>query len=269
MSTSVARLVARRAGDTTRISRAFAQAPQRWTYGQPAADGWSEVSHQVLGDGAFGGDRSRAAIRVHPGASLVVRGVAATPLRGDGESAAVVRIRAEAGGAVIYAPGAIVPHAGSSHTSSLRVSADVGARVFAATTLVPGRSAMGETGAFVRLRMKSRVELAGELALSEDTEVVADDLARMGSLGNSGAFVSAICLGEWTPGDNSWWAAAAGDRGLVACSPLRTAGVSVRGLFRTLGDAHEFLAAVESRLRLSHASCIRAASNGSGQVLVY
>lgn len=269
MTASVARLVATTSGGGTRIARAYAQAPQRWSFGQTADDGWAEVSHQVLGDGAFGGDLSRATIRVGAGASLVVRGVAATPLRGAGESAAVVRLSVEPQGALIYVPGAVVPHAGSAHAASLSISVAPGARLFAATTLVRGRSGMGETGAFTRLRLKTRAESGGELALFEDAELAPEDLAHLGSFGEAGAFVSGVCLGDWTLPAGDWWADPAKNRGLVAVNPLRVAGFSVRGLFRTLGDAQDFLTGAEAKFRSSHAVCMPACSGGSAQVRVY
>ncbi|MGK2964609.1 MAG: urease accessory protein UreD, partial [Tepidiformaceae bacterium] len=101
MKQARARLRVSRAG----VEEAWAEAPQRWTLQQTAGDGWSEVAHQLLGEGAFGGDRTRTSIRVEEGGRAIVRAVAATPLRGNGVSTSAVRLRCESGGALVYLPG--------------------------------------------------------------------------------------------------------------------------------------------------------------------
>lgn len=248
MTSSVAYLRVSEHGGRTRVHRAYAQSPQRWTLARAGEDGWAEASHQFLGDGAFSGDVSRTRIDAGPRARLAVRGVTAMPLRRGRASLSAVRLIARAGSSLIYLPGAVVPHAGSSHSASLLISAEEGAAVFALAILVPGRIGMGESALFDRLRFRTRAMYGGRLALGDDVEVDAEDLHRLGSMGESGAFLSAICLGPW----ETAFAPLANARcegGTVAHSRLRLGGVAVRGVFPTLGSAQAYGTALERAAR--------------------
>jgi len=122
--TSRARIALSRAAGRTRVVTAFAQAPQRWTVG--AADGWLTVYHQFVGDGYFPGERSITRCEVGPGACARIEGPGATPLRPGTASLAATKLRVAAGGALVYRPGPLLPHAGSSHAALLDATVAAG-----------------------------------------------------------------------------------------------------------------------------------------------
>lgn len=208
-----------------------------------------EATHQLLGDGAFGGDRSRATIEVAAGTNLVVRGVAATSLRGSCASTAAVRARVGPHAGLIYSPGPILPHNGSCHASGLRVSAAPEARLLIVATLVPGRSAMGEVGAFEALRLKTHVCVEGEMAFAEDSTALGEHFDRARDFVGFGAFVTLLAFGNWPPAGSEWWEQFPVTPGLAGRSALRNGGLALRALFPTLGAAREFVSDVEERAR--------------------
>jgi len=238
----------------TAILAAKAQAPQRWAYGCVAADGWADVTHQLLGDGVFGGDSVRTRIAVRENARLLVRGVAANSLRAGRASTAATSIVAGPGAAVIAMPGPLLPHARSQHAAGLTVHAASDAFVVASTIVTPGRTAMGERGAFTSLVLRTRVTVDGNLALFDDANVAGSEVQGAGSFVHSSASVSLVCLGRWPVADRSWWTGSETAGATLAVSTLRIGGLAVRGLFASLGAATTFLAQVERTARASLAS---------------
>lgn len=248
MRSSRASLVVGAEGGATVVRRAFAEAPQRWVVGGGAGR-FADVTHQLLGDGVLGGGRLQTTIEAAEGACVTVRGLAATAIRRGGGSVAAVRLRATAGSALLYLPGVVVPHAGSDHRSSLVVRADEGARVAAVALTAPGRVAMGESGAFARLQMRTRATVGGRLVFAETAEIDPRGWDSVAPGGRSGVAAAALCLGDWLPAQPGWWQALADEDALVGASHLRERGVAVRGLFPSLGAALGFVARFEAAAR--------------------
>ncbi len=254
MTSSRARLVAsaNSRGETRALTAAAA--PQRWTLARAARDGWLEVTHQLLGDGVFGGDCHRTSIVANPGSRLLVRAVAATPLRGEPPGATVTHLRVEPGASLVHLPGALIPHLGSNHSNVLRIDAAAGARVIAASVVVPGRTGMGERNAFCRLRMRTIVTTGGNLALAEESVIVPRTFAIDGPAGfaGDGASITVVALGDWPGLDAGWWQEVASLPGVAgAAAPLRTGGVVLRALAVHLGAAQRLLDAIAAAARLA------------------
>ncbi len=252
MTVSRARLRVEAAGGRSRVFHASATAPQRWAFGEPSCDGWADVCHQLIGDGVFAGDRCVTTINVERGAHTVVRSVAATPVRGPGRGVTITRIRVAPGAAAVHLPGALIPQRSADHTTALRIDADDGARVLAASTIVLGRSGMGERGAFSHLRFRTTARYGDATAYAEEATIRPAAWLCDGPAGFAGAeaALSILVLGDWPPAAPVWWGALAttpGIRGGVA--RLRVGGIAFRALCRTLGDANELLVAVERTLR--------------------
>lgn len=252
MSRSHARLGVTGSDAGTRLLRATANAPQRWTVSRRAADGWLEATHQLLGDGVFGGDTHRTIISASPFARLIVRAVAATPLRGPQASATLTHLRAESGAALLYLPGALIPQTGSNHSSSISMTAAEGAQIVAASIVVPGRSGMGERGEFDSLRIRTTARLAAELAFAEDALIAPAELAIDGPavFAGWGASLSIIAVGDGPTALPAWWGPLCQVEGVLGgVTPLRTGGVAFRALCANLGAAQSATKLLERRLR--------------------
>jgi urease accessory protein len=252
VSTSRARLSAVCIASSGRIARAAATAPQRWNIPRRAADGWCEATHQLLGDGVFGGDVHRTAITAGGRTRLVARSVAAVPLRGPGAGATVTHLRAGPGATLVYLPGALIPQRDSDHTAALRIHVADGARVVAASIVVPGRSGMGERGAFKRLRLRTVARAGGRLAFAEDAvyEPSTADIDGPGMFAGAAAALTVLAVGVWPAGGEVLWERLAGCPGIVGgAGSLRLGGSCFRGLCNSLGAALAGVAALEAALR--------------------
>lgn len=256
MTSSRARLVGHAERGETRAQTA-ATTPQRWTIARGARDGWLDVTHQLLGDGVFGGDSHRTSIVAKPEARLGIRAVAATPLRGEAPGTTVTHLRAAEGASLLYLPGALIPHLGSNHRNVLRIDAAAGSRVLAASIVVPGRTGMGERNAFCSLRMRTVVTYGGRLALAEEALVRPDSFAIDGPAGfaGDGASIAVIALGDWPSLDSGWWHASTDVPGIAGgAAPLRSDGVVFRALAVHLGAAQRCLQQLEACARASLAT---------------
>ena len=255
MTSSRARLEVEATGPGTGVIAAAASQPQRWGAVRQTG-GWVEAVHQLLGDGVFAGDVQRTSIIARHDAHLVVRGLTATPARrgadgGRTASAIVTHIRAEVGATVIHLPGPLLPQAGADHTAALRIEVQTGARVLAATIIVPGRTGMQERGDFERLRLRTVAHVAGALAFAEDADFRPATAGIDGPavFNGFGAALSILVLGAWDAATVEWWSSFGHDRLVGGATPLRSGGVCVRALGRTLGDVLEALATIEARAR--------------------
>lgn len=232
--------------------RLRATAPQRWTLQRRASDGWNDLVHEVVGGGVFGGDVNRTTIRAGSGTRLAVRGISATPARGAGPAITATRLVAEAGSTILYLPGALIPQAGADHTSSLRVEVARGARVLAASIVVPGRSAMGERGRFARLRLRTLARLDGRVVFAEDATLMpaAAPIDAPGAFAHNDAALSVVAVGEWAPATLEWWSGIDIPQHVRGgASRLRESGVGYRALCETLGDALTVLDSIERAVR--------------------
>lgn len=247
MIRSRARLVVRGAGGRTLVATARAQSPQRWAVRRVAGGRIIDATHQVIGDGYFGGERYETSIHAEGGSTLVVRGLAATPLRMEAPSVSLVRIRARDEATMLYLPGAIIPQSGSDHTAALHVSAAEGTRVLVASVITPGRTGMGEYGLFRRLRMRTIIDAGGIPALAEDSTISPHtlDLQGRAMLGTAEAALTIVAVGAWPAAHPEWWAPLEFEGIVGGAQPLARAGIAYRGLCETLGDAQRALAAIE------------------------
>jgi len=246
--TSSARLVSSGDAGDSRIQSARATAPQRWALSRPRKDGWNEVVHQLLGDGVFGGDSHRTAIVAGESSRLVVRGIAPTALRGGLASSMVTRIEVRTRASLLYFPGALVPHTGSNHATSLRIDVEVGGSALVATVMTPGRTGMGERGAFEYLRLRTAISVGREFCLSEDASLKGAVLAGAGGFGSASAYLSIVAVGASVASRPEWWSQLESPAP-IAVSSLRCGGIACRALFGTLGEAQQFLEQVEGAVR--------------------
>lgn len=255
MTTSRALLRAEACSGETRVTRLAASMPQRWTATRAGADGWVEATHQVLGDGVFAGDHHRLRVSAGAGSRLVVRAVSATSLRAGAESSLATHVSVARGASVLLLPGALIPHAGSAHVSSLAVRAEPGARVVAGSIVTPGRTGMGERAAFRSLRMRTTLLCGRELLAAEDATISPEStpLESEAVFAGADAIVSFVASGAWGPGTMEWWADVFAEASVAGYSGrLRAECVeSVRavGLCSNLGMAARVFDAVEARVR--------------------
>lgn len=228
-----------------RVLAASASTPQRWATTRVARDGWVEAVHQALGDGVFANDQHRTHIEAR-GASLLVRGLTATPLR-RGRGATVTRLEAREGGTLVHLPGPLIPQVDAEHVNALRIDVDATSRVLAASIVVPGRTGMGERGQFTRLRMRAVAHIDGRLAFAEDAtfEPLAASIDSPAVFDEAGASVSLLALGDWPLAGPDWWRAFLPPEVRGSASRLRIGGVCVRLLTPTLGVALEIIDALE------------------------
>ena len=245
MSASRATLRVSAAGCTPTAELAAAQAPQRWNLCTAAQDGWLEVTHQVMGDGFFGGDLATTRVSIGPAAKAIVRGVSATPLR-RGCSAAVTRLNI-AGGQLLWLPGPLVPHRNAKHSAGVDIRMSAGSETLFAATLLLGRTGWGEVASFRELRFRTRLRYDAELAIKEDITVTPGSLVAVADSDRYEAFVSLLAIG---PRLGSLSFECSTEECLVGSSQLRAGGTAVRALFPHLGAALEFLGSVERRARV-------------------
>lgn len=252
MTGSRALFVATNAGDGTRVARAAATAPQRWAIARRAADGWLEATHQLLGDGVFGGETHRARIEARAGSRVAIRAVAATPLRGANPSATVTHLRAESGARLLHLPGALIPHRGADHRNVLRIDSAADACLLAVSLVVPGRVGMAERNAFCRLQLRTVVRVGGVLALAEDVVVEPWRFAIDGPAGfaGDGVSISVVALGPWAVAEPAWWDVWRDMPGVAGgAGRLRAGGVVFRGLCSNLGVATALVGEMAQRAR--------------------
>jgi urease accessory protein len=117
--------------------------------------------------GPLGGDELHLDVEVGPGASLVLRTVAATVAlpgpHGD-PSSTTIRVRVAGGGRLAVLPEPVVAAAGCDHCLMSTVELDAGAALVWREELVAGRS--GETPG--RLRQNTRLRYAGTTVLVQE-----------------------------------------------------------------------------------------------------
>lgn len=243
MTVSRARLVLGGDGERTRVLRAAATAPQRWTAAPREGGRWIDAFHQVLGDGIFAGDRLHTSVDAGGGVTAVVRGIAATGLRPGRPSLAMTRMAVRDGARLLYLPGAMMPFAGANHTASLSLDARRGGCVLAMAVLLPGRSGRGERCAFERLRLRTTARLDGEVLFAEDTLIQGDQwLDGPAGFAGAGAVVSGVVLGRWPLADPAWWRELRLPPEMIGgASGLAEACAVFRGLCASLGVAQQFL----------------------------
>ena len=251
MTASRATLRLETCGRGTRVLRAAAEAPQRWSVSAAQSDGWLEVTHQVLGVGIHGDDALRTRISAGPGARAVVRAAASTSLRGARPSRWSTRIDVSRGATLLSLPGALIPHCESAHSQSTRLEvAEGGAALLVGITL-PGRLGMGEDGTFSSLRLRTVARFAGTVVFAEDVvvEPLQLPLRTSGMFGTAGAVVSLLTIGDWEPADPAWWRPLCAPGARLGVSRLRSGGLAGRALCSNLGEAMDLVAAVNVAAR--------------------
>jgi urease accessory protein UreH len=155
------------------------------------------------------------------------------------------------GSRLIYFPGPLLPQRGSRSSHSLAIDVDATSTVLAASIVLPGRSAMGEHGAFDELRLRTSLRLSGRLVFGEDALVqpCRAPLDGPAVFAGAAASLSIIAAGHWPPATSFWWEQLEAKQGVVmAAGEIVPGAAIVRALAATLGDAQRFLAAIERAL---------------------
>lgn len=230
-------------GGATRLLRAEAHAPQRWTIGAVAPP-WSTIYHQLLGDGCFPGEAVVTRYRVRPLARALVNAVAATPLRRGAPSRSVTEVRVDPGGVLILRSGALLPHAGAVHRSLLRMQVATGGCLAHLQAIAPGRSAH-EVGRFALLEFRTRLIAGQELVLREDVVIDPNDWPP-----GDPVVVAVTAAGPWPPAEPDWWRDRLRPWPTAAAWPLRDGrAVLARALVPTLGEANALIGSLMDSLR--------------------
>ena len=144
--------------------------------------------------GPLGGDELFLDIEVGPGASLVLRTVAATlalPGPGGAVSVTTIRVSVAEGGRLAWLPEPLVAAAGCHHAQVSTVELATGARLVWREELVAGRH--GEPPG--RLRQDTRLRLDAVTVLAQDYTLDAEALAPNRTLAN----VIVVADGDVTP----------------------------------------------------------------------
>ena len=132
--------------------------------------GAPEVILQGVAPGLFPGDRLETEIVLEAGASLTVSAQGATKLYPSRDGACAksqTTLRVEAGGALWWLPGDLIPFADARYRSSTAAYLAAGAKLALLEIITPGRLAMGEQNAYDQLDLCLRVDVAGKPRLVE------------------------------------------------------------------------------------------------------
>lgn len=229
-----------------RVLRMAATAPQRWSRPQPHPDGSLDVFHSLVGDGLFDGESHRTQVSVRGRMRLHLLGIAATPIRSVRPAVTAVRLSVEEGASLFYLPGALVPHAHTSSSHSLVADVSAGGSLLAGSIVTAGRTAMGESGGFSQLRLRTTIRSSGALLIADDATLVPAEapLSGPGQFAGAEAFVTLAAVGECSAMAAASWPVLPSSPAVVAgTSALRGDGVVLRALADSLGSAQSFVAA--------------------------
>ncbi len=216
-----------------------------------------------LSGGVLAGDRLSLDIEVADRARAQVTTTGATRLyrhrEGSEESSQHTRIKVGNDAVLEYLPDALIPYAGSRHTQSTEIVLGRNSTMFWWETLAPGRHAMGETFAFDRLRISSRVVNGERPLLIEDfelspTERPLESSARLGKythLSSFYAFQTGRSSASWRELENrlNEFARTRQSGSIWGASMLAADGMVVRGLSPTARDVPATLAGLWSIAR--------------------
>ncbi len=228
------------------------------TYPDDGDPGMPWVILQNPTGGIFPGDRLDVRIDLEAGARAHVRNQSATKIyAGDGDAARQNVAVALADGAVgEFLGDVLIPHAGSSLVQSLALDVAPTARMIYAETLAAGRVAHGERFAFTRVRLETRVSVAGVLASWEvlDLDPHRRHPARRGLFGSATHLTTILAV---CPDADVEALAAATDADLArshgvgaAATPLPAgAGILVRALSCSAREARGVVADTWTSLR--------------------
>lgn len=200
---------------------------------------WDEVARTLLVQvvnptaGILSGDRLEAAIRVEPGAALLVTTPSASRVFKMKEGAAESRqhFTVAAGGWLEMLPEPLVPHRGCRFRQTTKIEVASGGAIFFADLLMPGRVGHGEAWEWEKLCLEIDVRLGDELILRERFEPTGADLRALAELAGSGpaaCFGNAVLIAD---GPADWIPAAAAlhrDGTWLGVSPLRRGGWSIK-----------------------------------------
>lgn len=159
--------------------------------------------------GILAGDRLELAVRVAPGAALLVTTPAATRafMMRNGAAGCRQHFAVETGGWLEYAPEPLCPHRGCDYTQTTRLELVAGAEAFYVDTLAPGRAGRGETWAWRRLQLALEVTLDGEPVLRERLAGSGADLARLAAFygAHEAWFATAVIISPRLVPDDPVW----------------------------------------------------------------
>lgn len=209
------------------------------------SDGGLALTLLMLSGGLLDDDHHTLDVVVEEGARLALWTQAATQLH-RGASRQTLQIHVSAGATFSYLPHALVPHAGARYTQSTRVQAALGARVFVAETLAPGRVAYGEAHAYRELRLGFDGVYDDVLVARERVCIRPDPSLLPALLGPFSHAASGYVLGPGAPeiGDGSLGADVPS---CLDASGLAHGGWHVRGLARRAADLDAALRSLHHR----------------------
>jgi urease accessory protein len=216
--------------------------------------------HNVSG-GILAGDRLALDVEVAEGAAAQITTTGATRLYrhrdGSAESSQHTSIAVHDGALLEYLPDALIPYAGSRHSQRTEISLGRNSTVFWWETLAPGRQAMGETFAYDRLSISTRV-CTGERPILIESFLLdprarpLESAARMGDYTHMStfyAFQTGRLPGSWRDLENLLNEFARASSSIWGASTLAADGIIVRGLTRTARDVPATLAGLWSIAR--------------------
>ena len=128
--------------------------------------------------GFFDGDEVDLDVRLLSGAHLCLGTPAAArvyPTRSGGASTVRQKFSVAAGAALEWIPEPFIPHAGASHGQSTRIDLEPGASLLFLEWMAPGRVAMGESFAYLKLRWEFDLFQQSRLIARERYELRPED----------------------------------------------------------------------------------------------
>ena len=146
--------------------------------------------------GILAGDRLESEVRVEHGATLLVTAPSASRVFRMGEGASAEcrqEFTVAQGGWLEVMPEPLVPHRGCRYRQTTRLEVAVGAGLFFADLLLPGRTAHGEAWEWQRLCLETEVWMSGELVLRERFDQTGPGLRSLADWAGSG---ETACFGN-------------------------------------------------------------------------
>lgn len=154
------------------------------------APGMAFVYVQNPSGALFSGDWLELRIAARNGGMLHITSTSATKLHRmpNGSAFQKVYLEARQGSYIEYLPDQLIPQAQSCYEQETTIDLDQGSMLIASEIIAPGRLARGETFAFSRLKLETRVRLAGS-TLFTDRILMEPNITPVNMRGALGSFL--------------------------------------------------------------------------------